>query len=801
MSGRSAALLSAVAMILPLIASTNLAQAEWLENGTPICEEPGNQLSIDMIESSDGGAFITWNDGRTGELDIYAQRVDAWGRPMWTAGGVQVCGADSAQHTPTITTDQSGGVIITWYDKRNGTYDIYAQRIDPEGLPLWTADGVAVAVMTGTQSNPTIASDNAGGAFIAWDDYRGGTYADIYAQRLNEYGVVEWTANGIVVTNDSYDQIQTIIVPDGFGGAILAWHDYRNEITVPDVYAQRLSSSGGAVWTSGGVDVCTQPGTQFVGPLVADGDGGAIVAWDDFRGSDLDIYAQYVSSAGTPQWTTDGAPVSVTSGSQRHPDAVLCPEGVMIAWRDDRTSPYEIYAQKLSMGGSAQWTTNGILVSVGSADRQAIRMVEDMQGGAILAWMGDQLGTYDVYAQRITGEGDFPWTPEDLPLGVAAGTQSLHEIVSDGEGGAIVVWGDNRGADYDVYVQRVTRQGYWGLPAPAISSVADVPSDQGGQVWIEFEASRLDSWLDPSVDYYSVWRNIPPAAMQMQIGDAVTLADPAGASADLVGSAYFMGPTTAWQLIGTVDAHYLVEYGFLAETARDSISTDPATEQYFVSAHSVSGVDWWDSYPVEGHSVDNLAPYMPAPVTAEYTGGTDLWIHWGPNTEADLHHYAVYRGDSPDFVPDEATRLGTVTDTSFVDGGYGYGSEHYYKISAWDVHENESPFALITPDMIAGAPGAGPPRANALFQNAPNPMAASTHIAFSLESQGHVVLAIFDFSGRLVRTLVNETRGPSRYVESWDGRDDSGRRVPSGAYFYRLSAPGWSEVKKLTVAR
>ena len=87
-----------------------------------------------------------------------------------------------------------------------------------------------------------------------------------------------------------------------------------------------------------------------------------------------------------------------------------------------------------------------------------------------------------------------------------------------------------------------------------------------------------------------------------------------------------------------------------------------------------------------------------------------------------------------------------------------------------------------------------------LGQNFPNPFNPTTRIPFSITSGGldrPVRLEIFDMSGRLVRTLVDDARGGGEYQALWDGSDDSGRPAPSGIYFYRLTDGGQKETRKL----
>lgn len=93
------------------------------------------------------------------------------------------------------------------------------------------------------------------------------------------------------------------------------------------------------------------------------------------------------------------------------------------------------------------------------------------------------------------------------------------------------------------------------------------------------------------------------------------------------------------------------------------------------------------------------------------------------------------------------------------------------------------------------------PRENRLDQNAPNPFASETEIAFAVAHAAPVRLAVYDASGRRVALLDNGVRGAGRYALSWPGRDDAGRVVANGIYFYRLDVGAWSQTKKMLKLR
>jgi len=102
---------------------------------------------------------------------------------------------------------------------------------------------------------------------------------------------------------------------------------------------------------------------------------------------------------------------------------------------------------------------------------------------------------------------------------------------------------------------------------------------------------------------------------------------------------------------------------------------------------------------------------------------------------------------------------------------------------------------------IVGIEDAIAPSEFTLEQNYPNPFNPSTQIRFSLQKQADVTLEILNPLGQNLRTLVSGAFSPGEYQQTWDGIDGNGNRVGSGVYFYRLTADGLQQVKKMILLR
>jgi hypothetical protein len=800
--------------VVPLaLCAASPASAVWPSDpavNVPVCTAPGGQHNPVSVSDGAGGAIITWQDNRSGtSKDIYAQRIAADGTPQWTADGVALCAASGNQEFPTIAADGSGGAIITWQDGRPGTtIDVYAQRISASGAVQWTANGVPLCSFSGSHLAPTIVSDGAGGAIVTWYDTRSGSgNHDIYAQRISAGAAIQWTANGVALCTATGNQQYPVIVSDGAGGAIVAWEDHRGDLT--GIYTQRISAAGATLWTTDGVALCTASDYQSNPRIVSDGSDGAIVTWQDYRSAtDYDIYVQRISAGGAVQWMANGVPVCVVAGAQANPAIVADGSGgAIIAW-DDWRGPYrDIYAQRISAGGTAQWTANGAALCTATGDQASPSIAPDGAGGAVVAWEDNRSGNYDIFAQRVSTGGVVQWAANGVALCTATGDQTSSAITLNGGApgetgsGAIVAWRDGRnGGLTDIYAQRVDRWGYLGSQL-TITGVHDVPADDGGHVLVDWTRSTLDTLPGLPITAYYLWRQAPRSAAQAALASgARLLADgvpPTDSPRGSFRTSALGGLTYYWEYMGAVTPTGAATYSAPVATPTDSTATgNPRTLLMVEAATSTAGL-YWLSDPDSGYSVDNLAPAPPTAFLGTYANGAAT-LSWDASPAADLAGYRLHRGSTSEFVPDEGNLVATPGGTGCVDAAC---APYFYRLAAVDVHGNLSSYTFLQPNGTVGVPGTALPRELALSPPAPNPLRGSCTMRLALPHAAPVSLAVYDQQGRRLRTLLAGAQPSGERTIVWDGRDDGGRPVANALYFVRLETGGRTISRRLVVVR
>ena len=323
----------------------------WTACGVPVVVNSNDQIDPRIISDGANGAIISWQDSSGTDWDVFAQHMNSSGIATWSVNGVPVCNAATDQASPRISIDGANGALITWQDKRNGVdWDIYAQHLSSGGSVLWTNNGIGVCTSAATQNSPKIKTDGSGGAYMAWVDKRNGT-DDIYAQRLNSSGASTWTSNGSPVCIASGNQKDFDIVVNFVDGMILSWADKRNSLDY-DIYAQKINPTGSAQWASDGIPISTAGFDQNNLDMTDDNAGGVIISWVDSSAGNLDIYTQRVNSSGVACWGMNGQVVANAVNNQTRVktsgDGI---GGVLMAFQDKRTGSFDIYATHVTSAG------------------------------------------------------------------------------------------------------------------------------------------------------------------------------------------------------------------------------------------------------------------------------------------------------------------------------------------------------------------------------------------------------------------------------------------------------------------
>ena len=531
-------------------------------------------------------------------------------------------------------------------------------------LAQWSGDSIVnnlVCDAPDTQATPFLVSDGAGGVIILWNDRRSGLDYDIYAQHLSSSGIATWTSNGVAVCSAPKNQRSPFGVPDGAGGAIVAWFDFRSDTA--DIYAQRINSRGVAQWTANGVVICNAADDQRVPHVARSGSGNTIIAWQDRRnGTDYDIYAQRVNGSGSTLWTSNGVAICTAAGDQ---DSVRLISdgagGAIMVWQDRRNgADYDVYAQRVATTGTPLWTTKGVAIATGSGDQLSPRIATDGAGGAIIVWQDFRNGSdFDIYAQHIDSSGSVLWAANGVPLSTAGGNQISPVIESDGAGGAVASWADRRnGSDYDIYAQRIDATGgvKWAVNGVPIGASA-----------FDQVAPRIGT--DGSGGAYLVWEDWGSGSASHIYAQHV---DSAGA--------------VRWAMNGT------------------GICIAANNQEY---ANMESG---------------------------GLTGFTVAWQDFRNGTDFNIFAQHVNADGS----------LGGTTGVQ---------------------------------------PASSVPAAFGLYQNYPNPFNPATAISYELSAVSFATLKVYDILGREVTTLVSEVKQPGKYTVRWDGT-----RYASGVYLCRLEA-------------
>ncbi|MDD5087308.1 MAG: T9SS type A sorting domain-containing protein [bacterium] len=345
---------------------------------------------------------------------------------QWDTTGLPLRQGHHIEWTRSGYRSDDGHVLMAWSDTRGGDRDIFIQLISPSGEQLLDSTGHKLVTFPFRQEDPEVVAVT-DGWIIAWNEFRTDSVGDVYAMKLDQSGNLfpGWNPLGNVVDSlfgAAVNEVTVRAVHDGAGGAIIAWEDTRRDNA--DIYAQRIRSNGSIAWTTGPVAVTAMNGEQAGITADADGQGNMLVAWNDTRTTDNEnIYVAKVDTSGQLPWGQNGTLVCGALGSQ---SAVkICPDGLggcYLAWMDYRVNGIEtdLYIQRMDASGQAVWDDGGMPLCSAPNDQDGARVAISENGGTsdgcIVTWQDrrEDNHTNDVYVQKISLDGQIQFAAGGL---------------------------------------------------------------------------------------------------------------------------------------------------------------------------------------------------------------------------------------------------------------------------------------------------------------------------------------------------------------------------------------------------
>jgi hypothetical protein len=712
---------------------TSAGDTLWQANGMPVDTSLGDQWMQAIARDGAGGVYLAYGDTRNGAYYIYAQHLDPDGNLLWGTGGVPVCSSGNYQYCIQIAAAYGGGAVISWAENRFGIDDVFVQKLDDDGNPLWTPDGVIACPYPSNKYEPQLAADGSGGAILVWYDERDSNNYPLYAGRVDQDGNIAWNLNGIMVF-PRYGENDPAIIPDGSGGAIVTMDTYDTEFSETDIYAQRLGQDGGTLWGAGGLLVCDAPDYQFSPRAAADGTGGAIIAWNDYRVGTgyLDIYAQRIGASGL--W---GEPEPVIASCMDVPQD----QGGWVRIRaraSSLDSPAETATPILGynvwreISGGVPPPPSAGAVKTGALDRSKL-----------LSLLGDPATAVGV---RVSGD-------QAAALGLPGG-----------EWESVGFWFATRDTMYTIAV-----------PTKNDSTEAGTPWETY-IVTAHAAVAGLFSASTPAQGY-SVDNIAPGITMGLAGNETVS---PAGL--ELTWAANGASDLWKYNLYRGTDDLFVPGPGNLIGSTNGTAIHDGTWAKLYGYYYKLVAVDRHGNMgpsallrPEDVHVGTMLQSF------AASLKMSAIEVSWRlSEVDEDVSFLVLRSADAGEFAELSAVEISR-DGLSFTmsDGSVEPGTVYRYRVAVVDA---SGPRTLFETDAVST-----PALPLTLYQNHPNPFNPSTTIGYYLPVSAPVTLEVYDPAGHLVSRLLDgvaQERG--MHSIEWRGIDTAGRRVSSGVYFYRL---------------
>jgi hypothetical protein len=238
--------------------------------------------------------LVVWHAFTDGQWRVWAQRVSSTGQHV--GRNFQVSASSDMVHVPRLAySGQYNEYLVEWQDLRTGNWQIYGQRLDGTAAPI--GGNFAITSLEGDAGHHDVAYSALHYEYVVVWNHTQDNATDIYAQRVSGLGNMQGGPS-IVASSELNEFAPGIAADDVNDGYLVAWHA-MHEQTDNDIYGQRLTAVGAPSGSSFAVSAASE--AQDTLELAANSlSGEFLIVWQDFRKGSYDIYGQLWRSGPPP---------------------------------------------------------------------------------------------------------------------------------------------------------------------------------------------------------------------------------------------------------------------------------------------------------------------------------------------------------------------------------------------------------------------------------------------------------------------------------------------------------------------
>ncbi|MFM7015518.1 MAG: T9SS type A sorting domain-containing protein [Bacteroidota bacterium] len=473
--------------LLPIFVNAQFANDST--NNVVIQDAVGSGQETPLISSrADGGAYISWFDQSTGMYVLRMQRLDALGNKLWGPNGVVVSNANqnTALFRYDLKTDNEGNAIVAFQDQRTGNMQVVAQKMDSTGIPVWATNGVVLSDADAAQGlAPVIGVLSNNNVVVAWNAYSSTNQKWVCYIELNP-------ATGASINGAGPEKIKpaTGTTPNYSRPSIASYSNneyylmYVQETgnfpgLTSKLYAKRMATNYVSLWTLP-VQFTTKTITAFFFPhIISDGATGFLCAFNTGNPSNAaltSVYLQHVDSSGTT-WSTTGTALTSSTGINSYLgdyfyDPTTNQTWVALQVTNTGQSASGNSIQRVSNTGANLCGTDGIVVDAQTSNMTIPVGIAQDDNNAMLVYYTGGFNQVSIKATLIDSMGVKQWAFNEKAINVTASNKDDIGITRVSNHQLIITWTDTRN-DYGIYAQNINDDGTLGPMAVGLNNLKD----------------------------------------------------------------------------------------------------------------------------------------------------------------------------------------------------------------------------------------------------------------------------------------------------------------------------------------